>query len=456
MANLVPLLEVIVIGLLAALSWRILAAPPQGNAVGLAVFLVSALTGSLAATVTWFFGGLFRAAPVPRLAFALAMVPLTFFALSIVLTALARRRQVAERLARRYPVGRWPARLLNLSAVAFLWTVALAFAVGWATLAGVSPLRRAVEEHSLVLRHLLPAPPVPAAQGPSRIAGAGGPPGGPAAAGVGGASPGVTGPLPPAALAPAGGLVGFLARLTGAVELANWLLCVQEVARLAGDLGDAEKLLALQRLPDLRRVSENARLKALLEDEQVRALVEQCLTGDASAVARLAQNGRLGALLGDEQFRRELRALDVWALRQELARVRLPATRLQPDPWQVAVLTESETLVDCARDPQRWRPAGSGCVLVWPADARRGAARGRLQVAAPTRLVVYLDTTAAAVLQINGQSTELLGGPHGQLATADVPAGQVSVALAATLVGAGPARAITAEVFAEPLAEASP
>jgi|GEM_PF-3399336 len=455
MDTLVPLLETVVVALLAVVSWRILAATPQGNAVALAVLACSLAAGSAVAVLAWVVTGLCVHSPLVRLAACAAAVPLAFLTASILLTAYTGRHDVAGRLARRFPLRLWTSRLLNLAGAAALWTGALVLAIGWATLAGVSPLRQVVQERSVLLRHLLPPAPGPATDDRRQATARGGRMAPATASPAQGQSPMGPGSAPLASLAPASGPVGLVARLLGAVEVANWLLCAQDVARLAGDLGHAERLLALRRIPALRRMAENSRLRALVEDRQIRALAAQCLAGDPAAIARVAENEKVTALLTDEEFRAEVRALDLPALREELSRVHLPATRLQPESWQVAAMGEEESLDDGARDDRRWRVGQGGCVLVWPANTHRAAAIGSLRVAGATQIVVYLDTVCPAVLRVNGQALELTAGPYGQLATADIPPGESVLSLEVTWPGNVRTRATTVEVFAEPLDGAS-
>lgn len=67
------------------------------------------------------------------------------------------------------------------------------------------------------------------------------------------------------------------------------------------------------------------------------------------------------------------------------------------------------------------------------------------------RLVIYLDRNVPAALQINGETVELTVGTRGQLAIAQIPAGESVIALEVTLSGPGRPRAVSVELFAEPV-----
>lgn len=456
MAILIPALETVCAGVLVWLSWRLVAGSPHRNAVGCAVGFCSVAAGGSAASLAWLAAGWLSNDPVVRLG-AAAAVGLLALAGGLVLGAVcARRRALTSRLARRFPLSRAAGRLLNLACAVILWLAGAAAVMGSWALAGFPPLPQAVRQHSAVLRHVLPGRPAPGRPLQDAI-GTGGRPG-PAAPVRPEKQAAEAGPipLPSAPGAPRSGLLGMVARLTGAVELARWLLCAQDCARLARELSHAERLLALRRLPELRRIADHPRLLALIDDDELRGLAAQCLAGDVRAMARVAEHEKVKALLADESFRREVRSLDLAALRLELASVRLPASRLQPGPWRVTPLREAEPLAQAAEDRDRWRDAGNTGVLVWPPETREGAAVAALHADVPMHVVIYVDTPAPLRLWLNGEALDLTVGPGDQLATADIPAGESVLALAVQLDDANPAPAVRVEVFGEPAAGPAP
>lgn len=395
------LLEILSLAYLAVLCARVLRQGTARNLVGVGIFLLATLVGTLAL----YMGQVLSEQVFDNLSLVI-LVPLAAAVAGYVATSVgcARRLRrpesgVVARLQGRLRLPRWLDRVC-CGALALLLVggvaVALLFLV---SLAGVEEhWRTKMAGHSLFLHAFLPPVTAPAPPPPATAAQQARPDAQQALS------------LQKRFLAGLGKTWHrtreAVATRTGTKAAVRHL----EALKFIINLSPQEHAWLVETSPGLKTLLHHPSLEAIMAEDRILDQIEAVGRGSPTAIYALGQEPAIQAFFKDKQIMAVVRTLDLVALQQHVEARRRALGVLVPIQWATAAIASTLELDGALQDPTRWENAPPNTMrLCWAPDTPIGlAAAGFVhQAEIPAPLHVRLETPGVLTVLVNDRSIEL-------------------------------------------------
>lgn len=412
------LLELLLIAYSAWMARSFWKAGPISTFLGFLIFLTATLLSSLAFEAAHYLLPLIFTSRLTLFLLQIAIAVAAFIGIRIYLKRRVERddQKVVKQLSARLHLPLLAERFLTTFMIVVYVMLVLIITLLLVNLAGESKARNGIEHHSLMLHSLLS--PLPAQKT---------------------TTPKARSTLPEkesmeSVMARQGAFLNqlgsgfsagrdYLAEKTGARAAAEQLAALKLIIGLPA----AEKEWLIDTNPSLRGLVEHPSIVAVMKDEKLLDLIEECGKGSPSAIYELTTNQTMNNLLEDKSIILVAKKMDLLKLQSSIEKRRAEYGHPLMLYWHTVPMKRLDQLRSVMRDAD-WQAASGGMRrLRWEGKDLCGAARTSLVVKRPTRFTIFLKGKAQVVFFANAKEYLLSDSGGGRMVTFDCAPGHLNM-----------------------------